>query len=245
MWRLMPTYRRGEATIHFDERGDGFPLLALAPGGMRSTIDFWQHAALNPWVSYTDDFRVIVMDQRNAGSSTGDLDAADPWGMYADDQLGLLDHLGIDRFAVLGCCIGGSFILKLVEKAAPRMAAAVLEQPIGLQDSNRELFAGLQSSWADEVAGARPDLDRADIDAFLAAMWSRDFVVSVEPVVIEACQVPLLVLPGIDDFHPTETGRRIAQMAPRAETIEPWKDSPERIAAATDQVLSWLLGTTS
>ena len=240
----MPTYTRGDATITYDERGDGFPLLALAPGGMRSTIDFWQHAALNPWASYTDDFRVIVMDQRNSGSSTGPVDTADPWGMYADDQLGLLDHLGVDKFAVLGCCIGGSFILKLVEKASDRIVAAVLEQPIGVQDSNRELFAGLQSSWADELSTTRTDLDGDEVKRFLAAMWSRDFVVSVEPEVIENCSVPLLVLPGIDDFHPGETGRQIAAMAPKAETIEPWKDTPENIATATDRVRTWLQSAT-
>lgn len=236
----MPTYRRGEATIHYDERGAGFPLLALAPGGMRSTIEFWQHAALNPWLSYAGNFRVVAMDQRNAGSSSGPLDAGDPWRMYADDQLGLLDHLGIDRFAVLGCCIGGSFILKLVERAPERIVAAVLEQPIGVQDSNREMFAGMQSSWADELAGARPDLPRGEIDTFLAAMWGQEFVVSVERRVIESCPVPLLVLPGIDDFHPTETGRQIAAMAPNAEVIEPWKDTPERISAATERVRVWL-----
>lgn len=240
----MPIFQRGEATIHYDERGEGFPLLALAPGGMRSTIDFWQHAAIDPWASYTGDFRVIVMDQRNAGSSAGPLDAADPWGMYADDQLGLLDHLGLDRFAVLGCCIGGSFILKLVERAEPRIVAAVLEQPIGVQESNRELFAGLQTSWAQELEHSRSDLRRADIDAFLGAMWSRDFVVSVGPEVIQRGQVPLLVLPGIDDFHPTEAGRRIAGLAPKAEIVEPWKDTPEHIARATDAVRSWLLNVT-
>ncbi|HWE55240.1 MAG TPA: alpha/beta hydrolase [Acidimicrobiales bacterium] len=238
----MPTFVRDDTTIiYYEERGDGFPLLLLAPGGMRSTVEFWQHAALNPWVSYEAAFRMVAMDQRNAGSSRGPLDAGDPWGAYADDQLALLDHLGIDRFLVLGCCIGGSFILKLAERAPERVVAAVLEQPIGVTGDNAHLFKGLQTSWADELVAARDDLTRPDVDAFLAAMWRDDFVVSVDRDAIAGCPVPMLVLPGIDDFHPGDAGREVARLAPHADLIDPWKDSPELIASATEQTREWLL----
>jgi pimeloyl-ACP methyl ester carboxylesterase len=208
---------------------------------MRSAMALWANAAVDPWASYTGDFRVIAMDQRNAGASRGPLDVGDPWGSYADDQLALLDHLGVDRFLVMGCCIGGSFILKLAERAADRIVAAVLEQPIGVESSNAALFAGLQSSWADGLLAERGDVDRETVDSFLAAMWSRDFVVSVDRDFICGCRVPMLVLPGIDDFHPTAAGREVAALAPNAELLEPWKDSPELIAQATERVREYLL----
>ena len=237
----MPYFERGEDRIYYEERGSGFPLLTIAPGGMKSTIDFWRNAAVDPWASYAGDFRVVAMDQRNAGRSSGSLDPTDPWASYASDQLGLLDHLGVDRFLVMGCCIGGSFILKLIEQAPERVVAAVLEQPIGVQDSNRELFDQLQQSWADELVASRPDVDAAQARAFLAAMWREDFVVSVGRDVISTCPVPLLVMPGIDDYHPTETGREIARLAPQAELLEPWKDTPEHIGEATERVRDYLL----
>ena len=237
----MPYFTRRDTSIYYEERGSGPPVLLIAPGGMKSTVDFWKHAAIDPWSSYADDFHLVAMDQRNAGSSTGALESDDPWGAYAADQLGLMDHLGIDRFLVMGCCIGGSYILKLVEEAPDRLLGAVLEQPIGVIDSNRELFGKMQGAWAEETAAARDDLDRAALDQFLAAMWADDFVVSVPPDVVSSCPVPLLVLPGIDDYHPTETGREIGAMAPNAEIIEPWKDTPEHIDAATASVRQWLL----
>jgi pimeloyl-ACP methyl ester carboxylesterase len=237
----MATFTSGDVTIHFDERGAGYPLLALAPGGMRSTIDFWSRAALDPWTAYTSDLRVIAMDQRNAGSSHGPLPVDDPWGAYADDQLGLMDHLGIDRFLVLGCCIGCSFALKLIERAPGRIVAAVLQQPIGVQPDNAALFEQMRRSWADELLPGRPDLDEGTMERFLAAMWRDDFVVSVDREVISSCPVPLLVLPGIDDFHPTEAGRQVARLAPAAEVVEPWKDSPEHVAEATEKVRRFLL----
>ena len=90
----MPTIQRGAATIYYEEHGSGFPLLLLAPGGLNSTVDFWSRMPLNPLAAFSaDGFRVIAMDQRNAGRSSGPLETADPWTMYADDQLAVLDHL--------------------------------------------------------------------------------------------------------------------------------------------------------
>ena len=92
--------------------------------------------------------------------------------------------------------------------------------------------------WAEELLGSRSDIDARTIEEFLAAMWRDDFVVSVGEDVVAACPVPLLVLPGIDDYHPTAAGREIAALAPHAELLEPWKDTPER---ATDAVRRFLL----
>ena len=40
-----------------------------------------------------------------------------------------MDHLGIREFMVLACCIGGPFVLKLMERASDRVVAGVLCQP--------------------------------------------------------------------------------------------------------------------
>ena len=236
----MPVFLREGASIYYEERGSGFPLLLIAPGGMRSTIDFWARAAIDPWESYAEDFRLIAMDQRNAGRSQGPLDADDPWGAYTADQLGLLDHLGVGRFLVMGCCIGGSYVLKLAQLAPDRMVAGVLEQPIGVDDENAGLFADLQRSWAEELISQRRDLDTTTVRRFLAAMWHDRWVVSVPAETVRECQVPLLVLPGVDEFHPTYVGREIAEMAPAAQLLEPWKDTPEHIASATESVRRFL-----
>src|SRR5438309_11887377 len=109
----MPTFERGAATIYYEDHGSPSlqPLLLLAPGGLNSTVDFWGRMPLNPLEAFSNEFRVIAMDQRNAGRSSGSLDTSDPWQMYAADQLAVLDHLGIDQTTVIGCCICCSFIL--------------------------------------------------------------------------------------------------------------------------------------
>ena len=41
------------------------------------------------------------------------------------DLTRLMDHLGIETFAVVGMCIGGAFIMRLLEEAPERVTAAV------------------------------------------------------------------------------------------------------------------------
>ena len=135
----MALLARAGASLHHEEHGAGFPLFLLVPGGMRSTIDAWGNAAINPLASHAGDLRLIAMDRRNAGQSSGPLEVADPWGAYADDRPGLLDSLGIDA------------------------------------------------------------------------------------------------------YHPTETGREIAALAPSAELVEPWKDTPADVAASREVVRRFLL----
>ena len=217
----VPYVDSGEAKIWYTKQGTGFPVLALAPGGMRSSVPLWEMAAINPLTAYAGQYQMIAMDQRNAGQSTGPLDTGDPWGAYAADQLAVMDYLGIDRFLVFGCCIG--------------VIAAVLEQPVGITASNRELFDNMWKQWREQLLVKRPDLASDEIEAFATAMWAPDFAVSVTRDQVRSFRTPMLVLPGVDEYHPTETGREIAAFAPAAELLEPWKD-PEHLPAATEAV---------
>jgi len=238
----MTQFSYGDLSIRYEESGNpqGFPLLLLAPGALNSTVEAWSLAAINPLVSYTEDFRLIAMDQRNAGASRGPLAIDDPWGSFVADQLRLMDHLGIDRFLAMGCCIGGSYALKIAEVAPDRLVAAVLEQPIGL-DNNADLWKRGHTNWANALLEKRSDLDATDAEAFGAAMWTRsDFVFSVTPDFVRTCTVPMAVLPGVDQAHPHAIGMEIAELLPGAELIEPWRDDEKVVAAATAQVLEFL-----
>ena len=114
----MPFYERGPVRIHYDEVGSGFPVLLIPGGGLNSALSSWQTASpFNPMERYKDDFRCICADLRNAnpGRSTGPLEIDRPWDAYTDDQLGLMDHLGIREFMVMGFCIGGPMIHNLIQ----------------------------------------------------------------------------------------------------------------------------------
>src|ERR1700733_685823 len=106
-------YERGSVRIYYEEAGAGFPLMLLPGGGLNSTIGFFSgNAPFNAINEFKGQYRCITADLRNApgGQSTGPVEVDRPWESYADDQLGLMDHLGIDKFMVMGFCIGGPFI---------------------------------------------------------------------------------------------------------------------------------------
>src|ERR1700746_4194548 len=100
-------YEKGNVRIRYSEIGSGFPLLATPGGGLNSCMAVWARAVINIPEEFKNDFRVITMDQRNAtgGESSGPVPVSDPWAAFADDQLGVMDHLGIDRFFFFGNCI--------------------------------------------------------------------------------------------------------------------------------------------
>src|SRR5271155_399974 len=153
-------YEKGPVRIHYEEAGSGFPLLLIAGGGLNSNISgLISGSPFNPVEEFKGEYRCIFADLRNAngGQSSGPLEIGRPWDAYADDQLGLLDHLGIEKFMVLGFCIGGPFIWNLLRRAPDRIAAAVLAQPSGSRPEMRDLFYETNmKGWGPEFVKQRP-----------------------------------------------------------------------------------------
>ena len=220
----MAVFERGEVSLHYEVFGDGFPILLFAPGGMRSAIPFWRSAEWDPIEALSPHFRVIAMDQRNAGESTAPVTAADGWHSYTEDHLALLDHLRIERTHLMGGCIGGPYCFGVIEKAPERVASAVLQQSIGSDGANRDVFFGLFDGWADEMRESMPFVPDAAWASFRANMFDRDFVYNVSRDFVAGCETPLLVLLGTDPYHPEVISREIADLAPNARLVERWKD---------------------
>src|SRR5271156_2867800 len=132
----MPTFKRGDVSIHFEEYGGGYPILLFAPGGMRSSIEFWANSPFDPTKELAANFRVIAMDQRNAGKSSAPITAADGWDSYTSDHIALLDHLGIKHCHVMGGCIGGGYSLGDIEGAPQRKSGPHLHNPFILVAHN-------------------------------------------------------------------------------------------------------------
>jgi pimeloyl-ACP methyl ester carboxylesterase len=241
----MPFYENGDVRIHYEESGSGFPLLLLAGGGLNSAIASWPSPFDAPGV-FSSDFRCIVMDQRNSnrGTSTGPVAVDDPWGAFADDQLGVMDALGIREFFVLGCCIGGPFVLKLMEKAPDRVAAGVLCQPVGHRPENPNvMYDSGHDAWAPDFIARRPEVAMETIEAYLHNLYRApaDFVYSVSRDFVRSCQTPMLIMPDDVPAHPYAVAMEVAQTAPHAEvSMYPWKNPPELIPQAVEQVRAFL-----
>jgi len=243
----MGTYEKGAVRIHFEEAGSGFPLLLIAGGGLNSTIsNFTSSSPFNPIEEFKAEYRCIASDLRNAnaGQSTGPLEIDRPWDAYTDDHLGLMDHLGIDKFMVLGFCIGGPFIWNLLKRAPNRIVAAVLAQPSGSRPEMRELFYENNiKGWGPELTKRRPDIAMEAVEKFLTRMYRTDpdFVFTVTRDFVRNCQTPVLILPDDIPAHPYAVAMEAAMLAPQAEvSMFPWKEPKERIPLAVRQIRSFL-----
>src|ERR1019366_2343051 len=242
----MPFYEKGDVRIRYEEAGSGFPLLLVPGGGLNSRMSNWPNAVFNSMEIFKDEFRCITMDQRNAngGESSGPIPASGPWDAFADDQLGLMDHLGIKQFLFMGYCIGGCFAMKLMERDPERVVAGVLVQTVGHHPQHPDyMYNSGRDVWAPELLARRPDLSKAQIEPYLHDLYrvQPDFVYSVSRDFARSCQTPILVLPDEVPAHPLVSSVDIASLCPNAEiTVFPWREPPEPKARTISRVRSFL-----
>jgi len=241
----MSFYEKGPVRIHYEEAGSGFPLLCIPGGGLNSTI-----AALanpfNPMDEFKAEYRCIAADLRNAngGQSSGPLEIDRPWDSFTDDHLAVMDHLRINKFMVIGFCIGGPFIWNLLRRAPDRVVAAVLAQPSGFRPEMPDLFYQNNiTGWGPDLVKKRPEITMATVEKFLTKMYrtNADFVFTVSRDFVRSCKTPVLILPDDIPAHPYAVAMEAAMLAPNAEvSMFPWKEPKERIPLAIRQIRSFL-----
>ena len=148
--------------------GEGPPLLYVhgGVGGARSLVRHpWDAADALP------GYRFIFYDRRGFGRSEAppsgyDLDT------FAADGLGLLDHLGIERAAVLGTSAGGPIALKLAITAPDRVRGLILANTSACiwneESADEPLVRGLLETLANEGPEAafarRPEYARHSLE---------------------------------------------------------------------------------
>jgi pimeloyl-ACP methyl ester carboxylesterase len=238
----MPSFEHHGAQIYYEEFGQGFPILTFAPAGLQSTIAVWGQpmAPINPTTEFADRFRVIAMDQRNAGGrSRAPIGAQDGWDSYTDDHLAVLDRLRIDRCHLYGQCIGGSFILNLIRRAPERVQSAVLAQPIGRVGPMAPGRPARFNAWAESLQD-HPEATEPVLDAFCRNLYAPGFVYCVDRDFCKTVKTPCLVLAGNDEAHPYPISEEVAKLIPNCDFIAEWKTG-DALAAARPRVREFLL----
>lgn len=237
----MPFLKRGNTSICYEEFGvaSGYPVLLYAPGSLNSTLDAWHGlAAFDATIELANEFRLIAMDQRNAGRSWAPITADDGWHSYTEDHTALLDHLGIERAHLLGQCIGGPFCMGMIQAQPDRVSAAVLVQPSGRVGP----FTGRATGFDRWREGLRdhPEATAAVLDSLRTRLYTADLVHTVSRDFVRTCQTPLLILAGNDDVHPFALAEELAALAPRAEFIPEWR-SGQALETALERIRAFLL----
>lgn len=134
----MPYTHNGRVRIHWQEEGQGDPLLMIMGLGM--PLNMWQ--TLRPMMAR--HFRCIVFDNRGAGESHSLLPYSIP--KMADDAAAVLDAAGVESSHVLGLSMGGM----IAQEFALRHPGRV-----------RKLVLGCTQCGGSETVRADPEVYRA------------------------------------------------------------------------------------
>ena len=221
----MPSFEHHGATIYYEEFGRGFPILTFAPAGLQSVIDVWSQpsAPINPTTEFAANYRVIAMDQRNAGGkSRAPITAQDGWDSYTADHIAVLDQLRIDRCHLYGQCIGGSFILNMLKHHPERVQSAVLAQPIGRVGPMAPGRPARFNAWAETLTD-HPEATPQVLDALCRNLYAPGFTYSCDRDFVKTVKTPCLVLAGNDEAHPYPISEELSKLLPKCEFVAEWK----------------------
>ena len=241
----MPTAVIEGLNVNYVVKGSGPHLLMLAPGGFNSIIEKWgggvwgEMDALN---SLAQHFTLIAYDRREAGASGGRVEKL-TWAHFARQGHALLDHLGVDKFFVMGFCIGNPLIWNLLQRAPGRIVAAVSAQPSGVDPKNPKWFYNSNiKGWAPKLIASRPEINMGMVERFLEKMYGNvDFVLTATRDFVRNCHTPLLVLPDDTEAHVYAVAMEMVHLAPNAQvSLYPWKDTRQHTAMAVRHVRSFL-----
>jgi hypothetical protein len=122
--------------------------------------------------------------------------------------------------------------------APERVAAAVLQNPIGLHE-NRDTWDEMIAGFAKTMIARDPSLTEDVIRTFGRNMFGGDFVFSVSREFVRDCRTPLYLQPGTDTPHPAKTSEEIASLAPNLEVQKDWR-APTHLAESIRRVTEFL-----
>jgi pimeloyl-ACP methyl ester carboxylesterase len=108
------------ATVAFDVRGSGPPLVLIM--GYRLSSSAWPAEFID---GLAERFTLVVFDNRGTGLSDKPTSGYALSNM-AEDVIGLMEHLGIAEFNVLGYSMGGAIAQELVCRHPNRVSSLVL-----------------------------------------------------------------------------------------------------------------------
>ncbi len=121
---------------------------------------------------------------------------------------------------------------------------AALTNPLFVQNRDAGPFAAriaTDPQFREEVLALDPEQYAAILESWDERMWGAEGpFMSVPESFVASCPVPLLVLPGSDQFHPTATAHRICREAPDARCLDVDCRTPAKLPATRAAIREFL-----
>lgn len=226
--------------IYFTDEGEGEPVLLVHGFALNGTMQ-WSKTKK----ALRDNYRVITIDNRGHGRSDKPHDPAQYGIKMVEDQVRLLDHLGIAKAHVVGYSMGGSITLQLAARHPERVHTAAItgsgwriledDSTIRREDlakalENNEgfalLFEGLASTDAtDEQRGNTSGMSRMfeviNDQPALAAVMRGGRGGDLTEAEVKAIDLPMIAVIGdLDPILPAAEALKAARPATELAVIE-------------------------
>lgn len=211
--------RVDDVELYYEDRGAGTPLLLLH-GGFGHTGS-WQHQAA---AFAAAGYRVVAVDSRGQGRSTLGENTLG-YARMADDVLGVMDYLGLERAHVIGWSDGGNIGLEIAMRHPERLRKLVAFGANYRVDGVREdvgespRFTAYLEQARRDYAALSPQPERWDeLVTRISAMWAGE--PDHADAALRAIGVPVLVLHGETEEAIVDThAAALAELIPGARFV--------------------------
>ncbi len=202
------SFESNGTTIYYTVEGEGPPVLLIH--GYRADGNLnWRFGGVNN--ALVDSYRVITIDNRGHGKSDKPTAPSAYGAEMVEDQVRLLDHLGIEKAHVVGYSMGGMITLRLVVDHPERVLSAGIcgmgwtrDDPETKErfrsarrddgQKNGEVFQAVYNSWG-ALGVSKADLEAIDVP-MIAIVGEKDglYERSVKPLREVRPDVPLVLI---------------------------------------------------
>lgn len=232
----MPEFNSNGVRLHYEETGDGEPLLLLH--GLGSSHFMFKEEMEH----FKNGYRTVAIDCRGHGQSNRP--AKFTLNDHIEDAVALLDHLGIEKAHVMGVSMGSYIAQGLALSHPDRVGKLILvvSKAHGKTSSTQEMlvryadelegipeqkqmehlykyvFHNLPAiqKWQEEMLKLEPELSVAEMAAANKAMEGFDFRAALPTVAAET----LVISGSHDGLNPPVRGKELASLIPNAEFVE-------------------------
>lgn len=227
----MPKFDRDGVAIHYSDEAGGSGTPVVLVHGFASSLDgnYRRTGIIDALLAA--GHRVIAIDCRGHGESEKPHDPAAYEGTtMADDVIALLDHLGLERAAIMGYSMGGFLTASIVVRAPERVTRAIIagvgdaliRQEMN-QDRQRRLSAAFDAADGKDVEdpvgkGFRRFAQATGADVTALAAMQRASRGGFDARRIADTTVPLMILIGADD-QLVGDGAKLAAFIPQAKHV--------------------------
>src|SRR6185312_17041024 len=120
-----------------------------------------------------------------------------------------------------------------INVAPERIAAGVLMQPIGEDETNPGLFGpNMWRPWGQNLVDKGASFSMQQVDAFGHSLFDSGFVFTATRDELKNIRTPLLLLYGNDQAHPQGISVEVQQLLPNVQVVREWREG-EALQEAT------------